>query len=117
MKALCDGIGVECYYVHANSNSANPSHQWNEVKVDGNWYIVDVQCNDSSGFYAFFLVSDSTYAGMTGMDWDRQSVPPCPKDYQDSLLLIRKNQKRFNVNGLFYPQNRIRRSAYSYATS
>ncbi|MBQ4530592.1 MAG: fibronectin type III domain-containing protein [Lachnospiraceae bacterium] len=80
MKALCDGIGVECYYVHANNNSINPSHQWNEVKVDGNWYIVDVQCNDLSGFYAFFLVSDSTYE-TTGMDWDRQSVPACPKDY------------------------------------
>ena len=81
MKALCDGIGVECYYVHANSNSINPSHQWNEVKVDGSWYIVDVQCNDLSGFYAFFLVSDSTYANASGMDWDRQSDPACPKDY------------------------------------
>lgn len=74
MKALCDGIGIECYYVHANSNASNPSHQWNEVRVDGNWYILDVafQC---------FLVSDSTYADFGGMDWDRQSVPSCPKDY------------------------------------
>lgn len=81
MKALCDGIGIECYYVHANSNAANPSHQWNEVKVDGNWYIIDVQCNDSSGYRAVFLMSDSSYANLSGMDWDRQSVPPCPKDY------------------------------------
>lgn len=81
MKALCDGIGSGCYYVHADSNSIKPSHQWNEVCVNGNWYITDVQANDSSGFYAFFLVSDSTYAGMSGMSWDRSSVSACPKDY------------------------------------
>lgn len=82
MKALCDGIGIGCYYVHADANASNPSHQWNEVCVDGKWYIIDVQCNDSSGFYAVFLVSDTTYANMSGMSWDRNSVPACPEDYQ-----------------------------------
>ncbi len=80
MKALCDAMGVGCYYVHADENSINPSHQWNECCVNGNWYIVDVQCNDSSGFKAYFLVSDNTYAA-TGMSWDRSSVPSCPSDY------------------------------------
>ena len=27
MKALCDAMGIPCYYVHANAQSANPSHQ------------------------------------------------------------------------------------------
>ena len=31
MKALCDAIGVPCYYVHANKKALNPSHQWNQV--------------------------------------------------------------------------------------
>jgi transglutaminase-like putative cysteine protease len=81
MKALCDGIGIGCYYVHADANASNPSHQWNEVCVNGKWYIIDVQCNDLSRFYAVFLVSDSTFARTFGMSWDRSSVPPCPEDY------------------------------------
>jgi transglutaminase-like putative cysteine protease len=82
MKALCDAAGIGCYYVHANSTSFNPSHQWNEVKVDGNWYIVDVQGDDTFGVYEYFLLSDKTYMGKSLMDWDKKSVPRCPKDYE-----------------------------------
>lgn len=81
MKALCDGIGIGCYYVHANSKAVNPSHQWNEVKVNGKWYIVDVQCNDSSGFYAFFLVSAKYYQS-AGMRWDTNKYPKCKSNYK-----------------------------------
>lgn len=81
MKALCDAVGIGCYYVHADENAFNPSHQWNEVCIDGNWYIIDVQGNDKSGFKAFYLLSDDTYAAMSGMSWDRSSVPACPADY------------------------------------
>ena len=35
MKALCDAIGVDCRYVHANAKASNPIHQWNQVKVGG----------------------------------------------------------------------------------
>ena len=50
-------------------------------EAQSKWYIIDVQCNDSSGFYAVFLVSDSTFARTFGMSWDRSSVPACPADY------------------------------------
>lgn len=73
MKALCDAIGVPCYYVHANERAINPSHQWNVVKVGKNWYIVDVQ----SGA---FLVSD-LYWMARGMDWDMKKVPACRENY------------------------------------
>ncbi|MDO5147279.1 MAG: transglutaminase domain-containing protein [Eubacteriales bacterium] len=79
MKALCDAIGIPCHYVHANSKSANPSHQWNQVKVDGKWYIVDVQCNDSSGFYAYFLVSGNHYKATSGMQWNESKLPKTSK--------------------------------------
>lgn len=81
MKALCDSIGVECCYVHADAAASNPSHQWNTVKIDGQWYILDVQGDDSSGFEAFFLLSDNSYAASTGLSWDRSAVPACPADY------------------------------------
>lgn len=75
MKALCDGIGINCYYVHANSSSANPSHQWNEVRVNGKWYIVDPQGG-------YFLLSGNTYKKMTGMDWNHTGLPECTVDYK-----------------------------------
>lgn len=81
MKALCDSIGIDCRYVHADANASNPSHQWNTVKIDGQWYIIDVQGDDSAGFETFFLLSDDSYANETGMSWDRSSVPACPADY------------------------------------
>lgn len=79
MKALCDAIGIPCYYVHANAKAANPSHQWNQVKVDGKWYIVDVQANALSGFYAFFLVSGDYYKSSAGMRWDTAGLPATSK--------------------------------------
>lgn len=81
MKALCDAMGIGCYFVHADEYATNPSHQWNEVCIDGNWYIIDVQANDKSGFRAFYLLSDDTYGAITGMSWDRSIVPACPADY------------------------------------
>ncbi len=73
MKALCDAIGIPCYYVHANSKSLNPSHQWNQVKIDGKWYILDAQGG-------YFLVSGKTYR-YTGMRWNTKGLPTCKSDY------------------------------------
>ena len=56
LKALCDGAGVPCKYVHANKKAMNPSHQWNMVKMRGKWYIVDAQLNDDAGGYYAFLI-------------------------------------------------------------
>lgn len=73
MKALCDAMDVNCYYVHADENALNPSHQWNMVEVDGKWYIVDVQANDSSGGYFFFLCGEDDYP----MTYDKSLYPAC----------------------------------------
>lgn len=80
-KALCDAVGLGCYYVHADQYSFNPSHQWNVVSIDGGWYIVDVEANDRNNFRVAYLSSDDTYVGLTGMSWDRSSVPACPECY------------------------------------
>lgn len=80
-KALCDAVGLGCYYVHADQYSLNPSHQWNVVSIDGGWYIVDVEANDRNNFRVAYLSSDDTYAMLTGMSWDRSSVPACPECY------------------------------------
>ena len=49
MVALFDAVGIENRYVHAaKDDPINPSHQWNMVKLDGQWYHLDVQMLDSS---------------------------------------------------------------------
>ena len=84
LKALCDAIGIGCYYVHADKNSSNPSHQWNEVCVNGQWYIADPQLGISTVEAAGipFLMSESTYTGIFGMTWDHTGLPSCPNDYR-----------------------------------
>lgn len=72
MKALCDAIGVDCRYVHADERASNPSHQWNQVKVGGKWYILDAQGG-------FFLVGTDTWRNMMGMSWNTSGLPTCQK--------------------------------------
>ncbi len=72
MKALCDAMGISCYYVHANSQASNPSHQWNLVRVDRKWYVLDAQGG-------FFLVGSKTYQKMVGMKWNTGGLPACSK--------------------------------------
>lgn len=72
MKALCDAIGVDCRYVHADSRAANPSHQWNQVKVGGKWYILDAQGG-------FFLVGTDTWRNAMRMSWNTKGLPKCSK--------------------------------------
>lgn len=74
MKALCDGMGIGCYYVHANETASNPSHQFNLIEIDGKWYICDPQLNDDSGNFAF-LISKQKYQSMTGITWDYDRFP------------------------------------------
>ena len=76
MKALCDAIGVDCRYVHANAKASNPSHQWNQVKVGGKWYILDAQSNG-------FPLGTDTWIKQAGMSWDTKGLPTCSKtDYK-----------------------------------
>ena len=57
-KALCDAMGVSCYYIHSTGND----HQWNMVEFNDGYYFVDVQANDSSGFDWIYHSSTHPYA-------------------------------------------------------
>lgn len=81
-KALCDEMGVKCYYVHASETAINPYHQWNIVKLGKQYYHIDVQCNDSSGFRAIYLASDKTVKKI-GLRWKTAEFPRCKRDYME----------------------------------
>ncbi len=68
-KYLCDMVDLECTYV---TGKARGSHAWNQVKIDGKWYNVDVTWDDpvetgkafddcKYNSYKYFLVSDAEF--------------------------------------------------------
>ena len=88
-KALCDAMGLNCYYVVQNDAvDTTVTHTWNVVQVDGQWYIVDVQYDDSSHPYysesvwrRYFLASDDAYFSHFPMGYDSSIVPACPYNH------------------------------------
>lgn len=61
-KALCDSMDVSCYYIHADANAGNPSHQWNMAEYNDGFYFIDVEANDSSGFNAIYHAAAHPYS-------------------------------------------------------
>lgn len=61
MKLLCDLSDVECKLIRGTSKG---NHMWNMVKLDGNWYHLDVTFDDKEesgfedGYYAYFNNTD-----------------------------------------------------------
>lgn len=48
-QLLCEKLGIECVCVCGNAQ--DELHEWNCVKIDGEWYQTDVTWNDSSHEY------------------------------------------------------------------
>lgn len=56
-KVLLDRNGVETTYIRGNTSGG--SHGWNLVKLNGEWYHLDVTWNDAGGDRkTFYLVTD-----------------------------------------------------------
>lgn len=46
-QLLCNKLGIDC--INISGNADGESHAWNNVKLDGEWYEVDVTWNDTDG--------------------------------------------------------------------
>ena len=57
-KLFMDALDIECKIIHSTENG---EHAWDQVKIDGDWYHVDVlmDCGIKEPAYAFFNVPDS----------------------------------------------------------
>lgn len=65
LDILCYLSGIECVCINGTGNGG--SHGWNKVKIDGQWYNIDVTWDDPISSrpiltYDYFLVSDSVLA-------------------------------------------------------
>lgn len=62
-------MDIECMVVH----NLEKYHAWDLVKLDGNWYHVDVSSDQGEATYANFNMNDDLAA--YGHDWDRDFFP------------------------------------------
>ena len=74
---LCYLSGIECLCINGTGNGGG--HGWNKVKIDGEWYNVDVTWDDPVSSrpilrYDYFLVSDNVLA--RDHDWIAYSFWP-----------------------------------------
>ena len=67
MKMLLNLVGIECRT--AVGMSKNTGHMWNQVRIDGDWYNLDVTWDDSStdsdilySRYSYFNITDERLA-------------------------------------------------------
>ena len=76
MKMLLNLVGIECRT--AVGMSKNTGHMWNQVRIDGEWYDLDVTWDDSTtegdilySRYSYFNITDERLARnhQTGADY------------------------------------------------
>lgn len=78
-QLLADKAGLESHIVTGTGNGN--SHAWNQVKVEGVWYNLDVTWDDPGDHrvdHDYFNVNDQTLG--TEHQWDRGSSQPCTSE-------------------------------------
>ena len=76
-QLLMELAGIECITVIGAAYGSSEDHAWNMVRLDGEWYCVDVTWDDPSGgvpYHLYFNVS-SDFLRLTDHQWDYQNVP------------------------------------------
>lgn len=77
-KLFMDMLDIECITVFGTPNSNGVEHSWNMVKLDGEWYCVDVAWDDPIGgspTHTYFNVT-SQYLRNSGIHkWNDNNVP------------------------------------------
>lgn len=87
--AVCQGYSMTAYKMFNYAGVENRiivgtlkgvPHSWNTVKIEGNWYQLDITNNDSIEKNKYLLVSDDTLIS-NEYSWDKQKYPKAFKEY------------------------------------
>ena len=87
--AVCQGYSMTAYKMFNYAGVENRiivgtlkgvPHSWNTVKLDGNWYQLDITNNDSIERNKYFLVNDDTLIS-NQYSWDKDKYPKASKGY------------------------------------
>ena len=81
-QLFMDLLGIECITVEGTAHSGTADHAWNQVRLDGEWYCVDVTWDDPTTYgtvseqtaHRYFNVT-SAHMRNTDHQWDEVSVP------------------------------------------
>lgn len=77
-QLLMDMLDIECITVYGTPGSNGVSHSWNMVKLDDEWYCVDVAWDDPIGgtpSHSYFNVTSQFLKNGGIHRWDESSVP------------------------------------------
>lgn len=83
-QLLMELCGIECLTVHGTAHMGTDAHAWNMVRLDGEWYAVDVTWDDPVSsvpipVYSFiahrFFNVTSDYLRESDHQWDENAVP------------------------------------------
>lgn len=85
MQLLCGTQGMDCHIVYgsASNNGADYiGHMWNQIKLDGKYYNLDVTLNDigDSPSYDFFNVTDKQLKATHAYDRDFSLLADAEKE-------------------------------------
>jgi len=89
---VCQGYSMTAYKMFNYAGIENriiigrikdTPHSWNLVKIQGNWYQLDITNNDSIEINKYFLISDETLISK-GYIWDANKYPKAYKKYDDA---------------------------------
>ena len=82
--------------IAANGSGSTESHAWNQVKVDGKWYNIDVTWDDPvvSGDYTgdnlrytYFLVPDSSFTDHAAYSTHNSCTAPQPSEKLNAYVI------------------------------
>lgn len=81
-QLLMDLLDIECVTVEGTAYNGTEDHAWNMVRLDGDWYCVDVTWDDPvsstpvspAAAHMYFNVT-SDFMRQFGHQWDEEAVP------------------------------------------
>ena len=84
-KLFMDVLGIDCMIIHSVEQG---EHAWNVVKIDGDWYHVDITFDggDSEPMYSCFNVTDAAKDN-GGYPWDHDEFPACTATKYNYVLM------------------------------
>jgi len=105
--AVCQGYSMTAYKMFNYAGIENRiivgkvndiPHSWNSVKIQGNWYQLDITNNDSIEKDKYFLVGDENLLA-NNYTWDRELYPKALSGYyqQKWNLLKQINGRLFHL--------------------
>ena len=77
-QLFMDMLDIECITVFGTPNGNGVEHSWNMVKLDGEWYCVDVAWDDPIGgspVHTYFNVTSEELRESGIHEWDESDVP------------------------------------------